>query len=126
MEMTPTWRRNYQRCFGRAQRTLSALDKGLVRPEQLIKIPRQLQRTVQILTANPINTVRQPSTQLEPMQPRPNIFSRMAAHNASMPVAKKMSVFERLDPFLVQRFKNTSIASTVEVAKSNHLQILLR
>ena len=57
MEMTPTRRRNYQRHFGRAQRALSALDMGLVRPEQLDKTPTQLQRTVQQLTANPIITI---------------------------------------------------------------------
>lgn len=59
--MTPTRRRNYQRRFGQAQRTLGDLDMSLVRSEQLDKTPDQLQRTVQRLIANPIITIGRPS-----------------------------------------------------------------
>ena len=116
--MTPTRRRNYQRRFGRAQRTLGALDKGLVRPEQLLKTSEQLQRTVQRLTASPIITVEAPKEQQEPARPKPNIFSRLA--NASSPAAppvKKTSVFERMGAFSVQKFKEVETKNQAAIPK---------
>lgn len=104
--------------FGRAQRTLGALDKGLVRPEQLIKTPEQLQRTVQRLTANPIITATPPSKQPEPVRPKPSVFSRLATANSpTVPTVKKTSVFVRMNAFSVQKFKGLDTTIPAAVSK---------
>lgn len=127
MEITPTRRRNYQRRFGRAQRTLGALDMGLVRPKQLDKTPSQLQRMVQRLTSNPIITTEKSGEQpesvhprahgsnkmivadnSESVHPRSSVFHRIKTSNASELVTKKASVFDRLEAFFVQKFKDPS------------------
>jgi hypothetical protein len=54
VELTPTRKRNMQRRFGQAKRTLEALDLGLVKPEELNQTPEQLRRTVERLSVRQI------------------------------------------------------------------------
>ena len=105
--MTPTRRRNYQRRFGRAQRTLDALGQGLVRPEQLDRTPSQLQRTVQRYTANPIITLGKFNPQTESAPPRVSVFDRMTAQSSTSAGKNITSSTDRLDAYSVQNFKGS-------------------
>ena len=76
VELTASQKRNMQRRFGRAKRTLEALDMGLVKPEELIRTPEQLRRTVERLSVKPIIPVKKQNKQPEVVRHRPSAFAK--------------------------------------------------
>lgn len=105
VEINHTKIKNMQKRYGRAKRKLTALEQGLIKPEELSQTPEQLQRTVDRLTVKPYVPFRRNGEAGGGAEPitclRESAFKRLFG----VPVAQKRKpVLERLGPCPVDRF----------------------
>jgi hypothetical protein len=80
VELTPTRKRNLQRRFGQAKRTLEALNLGLVKPEELKQTQEQLRRTVERLSVRQIIPAGRQRKQPELVRHQPSVFARRTSY----------------------------------------------